>query len=218
MKRRLALSVTLPALLLLALPIPSRAQQAEALDPAVARAGLSVKPPRNPVKSTAEIVKRSYERRPAKGLEVETGGVATTATTSAVAEIDVEVVHRADGTTEVRPCVPLPILFVVSSDQLLDETSRNNVDAMAGVLRDLCSSEGAGFSVQGHTSAEGGRAANQALSERRAARIHALLTAGGVEAKALTAIGLGEDAARVSENAPERERQQDRRVLIVRMR
>jgi outer membrane protein OmpA-like peptidoglycan-associated protein len=216
MKRRLALSVTLPALLLLALPIPSRAQQAEALDPAVARAGLSVKPPRNPVKSTAEIVKRSYERRPAKGLEVETGAAATTA--AATAEIDVEVVHRSDGTTEVRPYVPLPILFVVNSDQLLDETSRSNVDAMAGVLRDLCSSEGAGFSVQGHTSAEGGRAANQALSERRAARIHALLTAGGVEAKALTAIGLGEDAARVSENAPERERQQDRRVLIVRMR
>lgn len=208
MKRRITRLITLTALLLSVIPSVSSAQQAEALDPAAARAGLSVKPPRNPVKSSANIVSRTYERRPAKGLEVETGPAA---------EIDVEVVHRSDGTTEVRPYVPLPILFVVNSDQLLDETSRSNVDAMAEVLRDLSSSEAASFSVQGHTSAEGGTAENQLLSERRAARIQALLTAKGVEAKFLKAIGLGEDAARFPESASERDRQQDRRVLIVRM-
>jgi outer membrane protein OmpA-like peptidoglycan-associated protein len=215
MKSRIAHLSVLSASFLSLIPCLATAQQAEALDPAAARAGLSVKPPRNPVKSSANIVSRTYERRPAKGLEVETGPAATTAAASA--EIDVEVVHRSDGTTEVRPYVPLPILFVVNSDQLLDETSRSNVDAMAEVLRDLSSSEGANFSVQGHTSAEGGTAENQLLSELRAARIQALLTAKGVDAKFLKAIGLGEDAARFSESAPERERQQDRRVLIVRM-
>lgn len=208
MKSRIAHLTVLTVSFLSLIPCVSPAQQAEALDPSAARAGLSVKPPRNPVKSSANIVSRTYERRPAKGLEVETGPAA---------EIDVEVVHRSDGTTEVRPYVPLPILFVVNSDQLLDATSRSNVDAMAEVLRDLSSSEGASFSVQGHTSAEGGTAENQLLSERRASRIQALLTAKGVEAKTLKAIGLGEDAARFSESAPERERQQDRRVLIVRM-
>ncbi len=216
MKSRFAAFMILPSLLLSVLPTLARAQQAEALDPAAVTRGLSVKPPRNPVKSSAAIVKRTYERRNVKGLGVETGAPVDSAT-SAPRGIDVEVVHRADGSTEERPYVALPILFVVSTETLLDETSRANVDAMATILRDLCAKEGATFAVQGHTSVEGPSDANQQLSERRAARIQALLTAKGVEPKTLTAIGLGEDAARASEDSPDSERQQDRRVLIVRM-
>ncbi len=220
---------TIPALVLAAAllcpPLASHAQQrAEALDTGATRRGLSVKPPRNLVKATGtEVVERRYERRAVKGLTVETGSAAVAPSPTAAPQeyIDVEVVKVKDSegvTTEVvRPYVPLPILFVVNSDNLLDETSRTNVDAMAHILKDLGETEKAIFQIQGHTSAEGTREANQGLSDRRAARIHSLLLAKGVEARTLSAIGLGEDAARASENAPEQERQQDRRVLIVRM-
>jgi len=183
-------------------PAPAAAQQAEALDPEAARAGLSVKP-RNPVKNFSQdvspIVRRTYERRPDKGIEV-------------------EIIHREDGSTEEHPFVPLPILFVVNSDELLDAVSRENVEKMAKILADLASSERGLFQVQGHTSAEGGREHNQRLSERRAARLQALLAARGVPAEAMEAIGLGPDCARFPASAPESQRQQDRRVLIVRMR
>jgi outer membrane protein OmpA-like peptidoglycan-associated protein len=185
------------------------AQQAAPLDEAVARASLSIKPPRNPVKSSSPIVKRTYERRAAKGLTVETG--------AAEAAAEVEVIHRADGSTEEHPFVPLPILFVVNSDQLLDATSRANAAKMAGILTDLIEKEKAVFAIQGHTSAEGDAAANQQLSERRADRLLAMLTDQGVAAAQLTAQGLGEDCARFPESASEAQLQQDRRVLIVRM-
>lgn len=199
------------------------AQEAERLNPGQARAALSVKPPRNPVKSSSPIVKRSYERRPSKGLDVEVGPAAAGAggsgpsPTAPAGEVDVEVVHREDGSTEVRPYVPLPILFVVGEDTLLDATSRANVDEMARILKDLGEKERAIFQIQGHTSAEGTTAANQALSEKRAARIRALLAAKQVDPGILDSIGLGEDSAQFSENAPDSQRQLDRRVLIVRM-
>jgi outer membrane protein OmpA-like peptidoglycan-associated protein len=188
--------------------LPAMAQQAQPLDVDAARAALSTKPPRNPVKSTSPIVKRTYERRAGKGLAVETGTPAT---------VEVEVVHRADGTTEEHPFVCLPILFVVSTDTLLDATSRANADQMAGILSDLIQKENARFTLQGHTSAEGDAGANQTLSEQRAARILALLTAKGVPSTALTPLGLGETCAQAAETAPEPQRQLDRRVLIVRM-
>jgi outer membrane protein OmpA-like peptidoglycan-associated protein len=192
----------------LLLPLASSAQEAAPLNVPAARAALATKPPRNPVKSSAPIVKRTYERRPAKGLVVETG---------APAEVDVEVVHRSDGTTEERPYVSLPILFVVNSDSLLDDTSRSNAARMADVLRELIAGEQATFAIQGHTSAEGTGEANQTLSDRRAARIQAMLLGQGLPPQALSAIGLGEAAAQFPESAPEVQRQQDRRVLIVRM-
>jgi len=186
---------------------PAPAQEAETLDVARAREILSA-PYRNPVKSSSPVVKRTHERRADKGLEVETA-----------APVDVEVLHRADGSTEERPCVPLPILFVRTTDQFLDETSRRNVDAMASILAELSSQDAkAHFEIQGHTSSEGPAAANQALSERRAARIRSMFLAKGVDAAALSMVGLGEDCARAPESAPEHQRQLDRRVLIVRTR
>ncbi|TDU67300.1 outer membrane protein OmpA-like peptidoglycan-associated protein [Prosthecobacter fusiformis] len=176
-----------------------QAQTAAPLDEELARKSLSARPPRNPVKSSAPVVKRTHERRADKGLSV-------------------EVLHRADGSTEEHTFVPLPILFVVNSDQILDDVSRNNVSKLAAVMQEITAGSKASFSIQGHTSAEGDAAANQQLSERRAARILALLQAQGVPAQTLNAIGLGEDVASFPESAPEAQLQQDRRVLVVRMR
>lgn len=182
------------------------AQEAQPLDMQAARAALSTRPPRNPVKSSAPIVKRTYERRAAKGLGLETG-----------APVSVEIIHRSDGSTEEHPFVSLPILFVVNSDTLLDATSRMNADQMATLLSELIQKENARFVIQGHTSAEGDTLANLTLSEHRADRIHALLTSKGVPAASLISLGLGETCATASESAPEAQLQQDRRVLIVRM-
>lgn len=182
------------------------AQEAQPLDVDAARAALATRPPRNPVKSSAPIVKRTYERRAAKGLGLETGAPST-----------VEIIHRSDGSTEEHPFVALPILFVVNSDTLLDATSRRNAEQMAAILNDLAQKESARFVIQGHTSAEGDVLANLTLSEHRADRIHALLTGKGVPASSLISLGLGETCATAGESAPEPQRQQDRRVLIVRM-
>ncbi len=188
--------------------LPVMAQQAQPLDVEAARAALSAKPSRNPVKSTSPIVKRSYERRAGKGLAVETGAPIT---------VEVEIIQREDGTTEEHPFVSLPILFVVNSDTLLDATSRMNADQMASILNDLIHKENARFALQGHTSAEGDTEANQTLSGQRAASILAVLTAKGVPSSALVPLGLGETCAQFSETAPDSQRQLDRRVLIVRM-
>lgn len=217
-RRRFFAALALPALLAADPAAPGlRGEEAPPLDAERARMALGIRH-RNPVKSSSPIVKRTYERRPAKGVDVETGAAAPATGADRGELVDVEIVHREDGSTEVRPFVALPILFVVNSDELLDEISRRNVEAMAGVLKDLSSHGPAHFAVQGHTSAEGARDSNQILSERRAARIEALLAAKGVEAKTLSAVGLGEDASRFPEHAPEPQRQEDRRVLIVRMR
>ncbi|MES2594918.1 MAG: OmpA family protein [Verrucomicrobiota bacterium] len=182
------------------------AQEAQRLDAEAARAALSVRPPRNPVKSSAPVVKRTYERRAGKGLGLETG-----------APQDVEVIHRSDGSTEEHPFVSLPILFTVNTDSLLDSTSRMNADQMAAILAELVRRENARFTIQGHTSAEGDAQPNQNLSDQRAARIHALLIGKGVPATSLTPMGLGESCASAAPTAPESQLQLDRRVLIVRM-
>jgi|GEM_PF-2602863 len=201
------LSRLIPAFVCL-FSLPVMAQQAQPLDVDAARATLSAKPPRNPVKSTSPIIKRSYERRAGKGLAVETGAAVT---------VEVEIIQREDGSTEEHPFVSLPILFIVNSNTLLDATSRTNADQMAGILSDLIQRENARFIVQGHTSAEGDTEANQALSAQRAVSILALLTAKGVPSSALTPLGLGETCAQFPETAPDSQRQFDRRVLIVRM-
>ncbi len=176
-------------------PAILQAQTAAPLDTAAAKATLSTRI-RNPVKSSAPIVKRSYGRNAAKGL-------------------DVEILQRADGSVEEHPYVAVPILFVRSSDQLLDDVSRANVKQSAALLRDLIAAGGS-FSIQGHTSAEGDRSANQRLSEERAAKIHAMLLAAGLESKKLFQTGHGPDCAVFPATAPEHQLQQDRRVLIVR--
>ncbi|MCB1206570.1 MAG: OmpA family protein [Verrucomicrobiae bacterium] len=122
-----------------------------------------------------------------------------------------------DGLTVERPYVPLPFLFVVGQDSLRDASSRRNVKEMSSILKGLKSRDGqVRFEIQGHISAEGETKANRTLSENRASRIRSLLLPRGVEARILNPVGLGEGAAQHGKNAPEAERQLDRRVLIVR--
>ncbi len=160
------------------------------VDEALARKSLKQKPARNPVKSSAPVVERTHERRPDKGLEV-------------------EILKRADGTVEERPFVPLLLLFVVNSDQLLDNVSQANIAKMAAILLEVNNPK-ASFSIQGHTSAEGDAQGNQQLSERRATRIQALLAAHGVPPDILAPVGLGETVSRFPDSAPESQLRQDR--------
>jgi outer membrane protein OmpA-like peptidoglycan-associated protein len=70
------------------------------------------------------------------------------------------------------------------------------------------------LSVQGHTDNVGSKAANQALSEKRAQSVVAWLTGHGVTANRLSAKGLG-DTQPVSDNSTEDGRARNRRVELV---
>jgi outer membrane protein OmpA-like peptidoglycan-associated protein len=185
------------ALLLLAGVHPLRAQTAAPLDPAAARATLSEQAEKPRFRPKAAVQGRTYTRN-AKG-------------------VDVEIVEYASGQKEEHPYVPVPLLFKVDSDELLDDVSRRNLRELAAILHDL-SATGARFVIQGHTSAEGNAEHNKALSDKRAQKIRALLVEGlGLSADAVKeTVGFGSEFAHVPANAPESNRQQDRRVLVVR--
>jgi len=131
--------------------------------------------------------------------------------------VSVEIVEYASGQKEEHPYVPVPLLFKVDSDELLDEVSRKNLRELATILHDLGAS-GAKFIIQGHTSAEGNPDHNKVLSDRRAQKIKTLLVEGlGISADTLKdTIGFGSEFAKAAASAPEAQRQQDRRVLVVR--
>ena len=185
------------AFLFLAVAHPLRAQTAAPLDPAAARATLSEQAEKPKFRSKAAVQGRTYTRN-AKG-------------------VDVEIVEYASGQKEEHPYVPVPLLFKVDSDELLDDGSRRNLRELAAILHDL-SATGARFVIQGHTSAEGNAEHNKALSDKRAQKIRALLVEGlGVSADAVKeTVGFGSEFAHVAAGAPESDRQQDRRVLVVR--
>lgn len=174
------------------------AQTAEPLDPAAAKAALSqtAKKPRFTPK--AAIKSRTYTRT-AKGAGV-------------------EIVEYENGQREENPYVAVPILFVRSKDELLDAVSSANVQKTAAILRELMAADPkARFTIQGHTSAEGLQASNQLLSEQRARKIFSLLVEGqGVDGSRLGQVGFGPSYATAAPDAPEPERQMDRRVLVVR--
>jgi outer membrane protein OmpA-like peptidoglycan-associated protein len=176
---------------------PLRAQTAAPLDAAAAKATLSEQAEKPKFRPKAAVQGRSYTRN-AKG-------------------VDVEIVEYASGQKEEHPYVPVPLLFKVDSDELLDDGSRRNLRELAAILHDL-SATGARFVIQGHTSAEGNADHNRTLSDKRAQRIRALLVEGlGVPADAVKeTVGFGSEFARVPANAPESSRQQDRRVLVIR--
>jgi outer membrane protein OmpA-like peptidoglycan-associated protein len=174
-----------------------RAQTAAPLDPAAARATLSEQAEKPKFRPKAAVQGRSYTRN-AKG-------------------VDVEIVEYASGQKEEHPYVPVPLLFKVDSDELLDDVSRRNLRELATILHDL-NATGVRFVIQGHTSAEGNAEHNKALSDKRAQKIRALLVENlGLSADAVKeTVGFGSEFAQASANAPESNRQQDRRVLVVR--
>ena len=70
-----------------------------------------------------------------------------------------------------------------------------------------------GADVQGHTDAQGGEAANQALSQERAEAVEAYLLAQGVADDALTATGFGEGQP-IASNDTADGRARNRRVVF----
>ncbi|MBZ9794847.1 OmpA family protein [Mesorhizobium sp. ES1-4] len=88
------------------------------------------------------------------------------------------------------------INFALDSAQL-DQTARAELDEFAKALKDNRLSTFS-FVVEGHTDATGPDRYNQDLSQRRAQSVAAFLTADGVEAARLEAIGLGKSHPRVA--------------------
>lgn len=119
-----------------------------------------------------------------------------------------EFVHNVDG---VRRSIDLNIRFEFASAALSDEADRQ-IEALGGALQ---SERLTGYRIEiiGHTDAVGAAAANQALSEARAASVRQALIEGyGIIADRLVAIGMGESA--LLENIAEDSATQ-RRVEIV---
>ena len=135
-------------------------------------------------------------------------------------ERNLVIVKKTDGSTEKRPLLDLPVLFVKGTADLLDAQSRQNLRTLSNTIRDLHTGGGARFVIEGHTSAEGDTAVNQALSVQRARAIQSQLALllGEDAAACLTPQGFGPAHARSPASAPETALQQDRRVLIVRSR
>jgi len=135
-------------------------------------------------------------------------------------ERNLVIVKKTDGSTEKRPLLDLPVLFIKGTAEILDAQSRENLRTLSNTIRDLHTGGGARFIIEGHTSAEGDTAMNQALSVQRARAIQSQLALllGEAAAACLTPQGFGPAHARSPANAPEPALQQDRRVLIVRSR
>lgn len=92
------------------------------------------------------------------------------------------------------------ILFALDSDEILPE-SAEIIDHLATFLANH-QAEVASLEVIGHTDAQGGRAHNQDLSQRRAAAVVSALQQRGVS-QALQAIGRGMDERLCTENTDE---------------
>ena len=85
-------------------------------------------------------------------------------------------------------------LFATGSDQI---NEANTLDATIRLINAKFS--GGAIQVRGHTDRTGGAAANQALSERRAANVRTYLTGHGIAASAVTSAGFGSTRPLVEE-------------------
>ncbi len=116
------------------------------------------------------------------------------------------------------PYLPIPVLFVEGTAELLDEQSRLAIEDTASAIKDvLATNPTAVFDVEGHTSTDGSDEMNMKLSADRARRIYTeLITRYAVPATALAAHGYGENYP-MHPNGTEAEMMLDRRVLVVRI-
>lgn len=108
------------------------------------------------------------------------------------------------------------ILFMQGSTQFADDHSFAMLEVLEGALSGGGLAD-AHFVIEGHASAEGSYEENLALSQRRAEAITRQLVRSGVDPERLIPVGFGESEARYPENAAERLRQLDRRVVVFRM-
>lgn len=101
------------------------------------------------------------------------------------------------------------ILFDTGSDRLRPESNRTLADLHDALTR----AAHLNVNIEGHTDAVGDAAANQQLSERRAAAVVKYLVDRGIAAARLRAVGLGESTP-VTTNDTAEGRQENRRVVI----
>lgn len=179
------------------------------LDPVVARRHLSVTP---------QTVTVTPEQRTALSRTVDIESRSEPVRRVYNVERNVVIVEE-QGQSRELPYVTVPVLFEVDTANLLDEESRIALEQTAAVINEVTQTEpNALFDVEGHTSMEGSAEHNMRLSAERSKRIFDELTQRyGVSATSLTAHGYGQNFA-IYPQGTERERQEDRRVLVVRTR
>jgi len=122
---------------------------------------------------------------------------------------------------------------VVSANKLLEELNKNGfialyinfdtgkwdlkADGRATVAEIVTMLKGAPalkIAIEGHTDNVGQAAANKTLSEKRAQSVMAAIVAGGIDAKRLTAVGVGQERP-IADNRGEEGRAKNRRVELV---
>jgi len=115
-----------------------------------------------------------------------------------------------------KPSVTVYLYFQSGSAELAGEHSKKQLAALGKALSSPALA-GAVFEIGGHTDSQGSEAANQTLSEQRAANIRDLLVKSyGVSADRVTAKGYGESQP-VASNDAEAGRAKNRRVVIKRL-
>jgi outer membrane protein OmpA-like peptidoglycan-associated protein len=130
-----------------------------------------------------------------------------------VKAMEQEMVANADAWAEeinrTGSCSIYGILFDTGKSSIQPE-SRTCLEEVAKLLRTNPTWK---MQIEGHTDNVGAKAANQKLSEQRAAAVVAWLTANGIESSRLTAKGFG-DSAPISDNSSEKGRAENRRVAL----
>jgi OmpA-OmpF porin, OOP family len=104
------------------------------------------------------------------------------------------------------------ILFDTGSDRIRPEST----PTLGEILAMLRERPALRILIEGHTDDVGQKAANQSLSERRAAAVKSHLVAQGIDAGRLEAAGFGDSRPRAGNDSPEG-RQTNRRVELVRL-
>lgn len=174
-----------------------------------------------------------YERLPTEG----DGGETTMKVTTGGKDVWVKVIPEIfSAPTQSYQLVVTEIAAmaqVVSASELLNELNKNgfialyiNFDTGKAELKQdgiatvkeiaamMKANPGLKLSVEGHTDNVGDAASNKKLSEARAKSVTAAITAGGVDASRLSAVGFGQEKP-VADNRTEDGRAKNRRVELV---
>jgi len=117
---------------------------------------------------------------------------------------------EAPAEPEVIARFELQLTFAHDSSSVRAE-DRSQVDRVAQFLREHPRGEAL---LEGHTDSRGPAAYNQRLSEQRANAVRAYLLERGIDARRITAVGIGEDRP-IASNATDEGRARNRRVEVV---
>src|SRR3954451_4435008 len=117
----------------------------------------------------------------------------------------------ADGKEVVVYTLSSDTVFSVGSDELQDP-ARDSLSVIAAGIQQ--SYPGAAVQVRGNTDSTGNAAANQSLSERRAAAVANFFVSQGFDPAKVTSVGLGQTVPNYSEDT-QAGRDQNRRIELV---